>query len=157
MAARTGWDRRLGLGRDKIFEVRRVHCDATFLDEFLTPEFCQEHQLFVSKQDPKTKRTRVSTREFSEVKQALLQQFTNGGRPTIELIDANFANRGEMCLIHRHVGVDLRWDWAKEVLQHLTTLWKRPVRLETRRGSRPVRMGHDGENASEESLIEQAS
>jgi hypothetical protein len=55
------------------------------------------------------------------------------------------------------VGIDLRWDWAKDVLSHLTTLWKRPVRLESKRGNRPVRLGHDGESATEESLIEQAS
>jgi stage V sporulation protein R len=157
MAERNRWDRELGLGQEKIFEVRRVHCDATFLDEFLTPEFCEEHQLFVSKQDPKTQQTQVSSRDFNEIKQAMLLQFTNGGRPVIELIDANFGNRGELCLVHRHVGVDLRWDWAKDVLANLTTLWKRPVRLETRRGNRPVRLGHDGENCSEDSLIEQAS
>jgi stage V sporulation protein R len=157
MAERASWDRKLGLGREKIFEVRRVYCDATFLDEFLTPEFCEEQNLFVSKEDPKTKQAQVSSREFNEVKQAVLLQFTNGGRPVIEVLDANFANRGELCLIHRHVGVDLRMDWAKEVLANLTLLWKRPVKIETRRGSRPVRLGHDGENATEDALIEQAS
>ena len=157
MAERNSWDKQAGLGREKIFQVRRVHCDATFLDEFLTPEFCLEHQLFVSKQDPKTKRTQVSSRDFSEVKQALLFQFTNGGRPVIELVDANFANRGELCMVHRHVGVDLRWDWAQDVLENLCKLWRRPVRLETKRGNRRVRLGHDGENATEDALIEQAS
>ena len=32
------WDKQLGLGRQKIFEVRRVHNDITFIDNFLTPE-----------------------------------------------------------------------------------------------------------------------
>ena len=30
----------------KIFEVRRIHNDITFIDTFLTPEFCVEHKLF---------------------------------------------------------------------------------------------------------------
>jgi stage V sporulation protein R len=154
MAERNNWDRKLGLGREKIFEVRRIHNDATFLDEFLTPEFCEAQQLFVSKEDKKTKRTVVSSREFNEVKQALLFQFTNGGRPVIELVDANYANRGELCLLHRHVGVDLKMDWAAEVLENLASLWRRPVRLETRRGAKPIRLGHDGEKHSEESLVE---
>ena len=157
MTERNNWDKQLGLGQEKIFTVRRIHCDATFLDEFLTPEFCERHQLFVSKQDAKSKRTTVSSRDFNEVKQALLLQFTNGGRPVIDLVDANFGNRSELCLVHRHSGVDLRWDWAKEVLLQMTHLWKRPVRLETRRGNRFVRLGHDGENVTEDSLIEQAS
>jgi len=157
MAERTNWDRKTGLGREKIFEVRRVHCDATFLDEFLTAEFCIEQQLFVSREDPKSKRTVVDTRGFDQVKQALLFQFTNGGRPVIEVLDANYANRGELLLVHRHVGVDLRWDWAKEVLKELNLLWRRPVRLETKRGDKPVRLGCDGDDVSEEALEQAAS
>jgi hypothetical protein len=42
-------------------------------------------------------------------------------------------------------------------MRHLTVLWKRPVRLETKRGNRPIRLGYDGENTTEDSLIEQAS
>ncbi len=154
MAERNAWDRKTGLGREKIFEIRRVHSDATFLDEFLTAEFCLEQNLFVSKQDPKSKKTVVSSREFAEVKQALLFQFTNGGRPVVELVDANFGNRGELCLVHRHVGIDLRLDWAREVMANLTQLWRRPVRLETIRGGKPVRLGHDGKNATEHALME---
>ncbi|MCP3980641.1 MAG: SpoVR family protein [bacterium] len=152
MAERSNWNRETNQGRDKIFEVRRVHCDATFLDEFLTPEFCEEHKLFVTKQDPKSKKTVVSTREYEQVKQAMLFQFTNGGRPVIEIVDANYANRGELLLTHRHVGVDLRWDWAKEVLENLVALWRRPVRLETIRGDEGVRLGYDGEKTSEEKI-----
>ena len=152
MAARNSWDRKVGLGRHKIFEVRRVHSDATFLDEFLTPEFCAEQKLFVTKQDGKTKQPVIDSREFVKIKQALLFQFTNGGRPVIELVDANFANRGEMLLVHRHVGVDLRWDWAKEVLEDMVRLWRRPVRLESIRDGKPVRVGYDGDKVSEENL-----
>ena len=41
---RRVWDKHLGLGRKKIFEVRRVHNDITFIDTFLTPEFCLRTQ-----------------------------------------------------------------------------------------------------------------
>jgi stage V sporulation protein R len=152
MAERSNWDRKSGLGLEKIFEVRRIHCDATFLDEFLTPEFCLEQQLFVSKQEPKTKQRVVDTRQFDQVKQAVLFQFTNGGRPVIEIVDGNYANRGELLLVHRHVGVDLRRDWADDVLQQLTLLWRRPVKLETIVGGKPMRLGHDGDKGSEELL-----
>jgi len=152
MAERSNWDRKLGLGLEKIFEVRRIHCDVTFLDEFLTPEFCLEQQLFVSKQDPKTRQRVVDTRQFEQVKQAVLFQFTNGGRPVIEIVDGNFRNRGELLLSHRHAGVDLRRDWADDVLQQLALLWRRPVKLETMLGDRPMRLGHDGETTSEELL-----
>ncbi|HQR66904.1 MAG TPA: translocation/assembly module TamB domain-containing protein, partial [Thermoanaerobaculia bacterium] len=34
--AKRDWDKKTGLGRQKIFEVRRIHNDLTFIDEFLT-------------------------------------------------------------------------------------------------------------------------
>src|SRR5438093_477309 len=40
------WDRKLGLGREKIFQVRAIYNDVTFIDEFLTPEFCRHHKMF---------------------------------------------------------------------------------------------------------------
>ena len=43
---RRRWNKQLGLGREKIFEVRRIHNDLTFIDEFLTLDFCREHKLF---------------------------------------------------------------------------------------------------------------
>ena len=36
---KADWDQRLGLGQKKIFEVRALYNDVTFIDEFLTPEF----------------------------------------------------------------------------------------------------------------------
>ena len=154
MAERDRWDRKLGKGRDKIFEIRRLHCDTTFLDEFLTAEFCQRLQLFTTEPHKKTGQPVISSRDFLEVKQALLFYFTNGGRPVIELVDANFANRSELLLAHRHVGVDMRIDWAREVLANMARIWRRPVRLETLLGGKAVRLGHDGEQATEEDLEE---
>ncbi len=153
MAERTHWNRLLDLGREKIFEVRRLHCDSTFLDEFLTRDFCERERLFVSEQDGDATGGAAS-HDFEEVKRTLLLHFTNGGRPVIELVDANYGNRAELLLAHRHVGLDLKLDWAKEVLGNLARIWKRPVRLETRVGSKAIRLGHDGENASEERLDE---
>ena len=151
MAERSSWDRGVGRGRERIFEVRRLYCDVTFLDEFLTPEFCRDQKLFVF--DPRAKSSDGEPeREFEQIKQVLLFQFTNGGRPVIELVDANFRNRAELLLLHRHTGVDLRLDWAREVLANLVLIWKRPVRLETVLGGKAVRLGHDGSNHSEESL-----
>jgi stage V sporulation protein R len=156
MDERVRWDKKLGLGREKIFEVRRLHSDATFLDEYLTQDFCEKQGLFVSKTNKRTGEDEVESRSFDDVKQALLFQFTNGGRPVIEVLDANYGNRGELLLAHRHVGVDLRMDWAKEVLGNLTRIWKRPVRIETIVGSKPKRLGFDGEKTFEEE-IEQAA
>ena len=44
--AKKNWNLRLGLGKKKIFEVRALYNDVTFIDEFLTPDFCRDHKLF---------------------------------------------------------------------------------------------------------------
>src|SRR5512135_508437 len=48
---RESWDRKSGLGREKIFEVRRLYSDLTFIDTFLTDDFCRRQKLFVFAKD----------------------------------------------------------------------------------------------------------
>jgi len=152
MAERAHWDRKLGLGREKIFEVRRVHNDLTFLDEFLTEDFCRQQKLFVFGLDRQRDAWVIRSREFAKIKEALLFQLSNGGTPVIEIVDANFRNRAELLLVHRHFGVDLRLDWAREVLRSIASIWRRPVHLETLVDGRPKRLGHDGKSATEEDI-----
>jgi stage V sporulation protein R len=147
--ARRHWDRKLGAGRDKIFEVRRHHNDVTFIDEFLTPEFCREQRLFTFGFNEKAQRWEVVDREFRKVKEKLLQMLTNFGQPAIAVEDGNFENRGELLLLHRHEGVDLRLDWARATLANLQSLWRRPVNLATRVEGRGALMRYDGKEHSE--------
>ena len=45
-----------GLGRQKIFEVRKIYNDVTFIDEFMTEEFCERQKLYVYGYDARTGR-----------------------------------------------------------------------------------------------------
>jgi stage V sporulation protein R len=131
MAAKRLWDRKLGLGRQKIFEVRRLYSDVTFIDEYLTPEFCQEHKLFVYAYNLSSEQMEIATREFGKIKKQFLFQLTNFGSPHIAVSDGNFRNRGELLLHHFHEGVDLRYDYACATLKNLFRFWRRPVGVET--------------------------
>ena len=71
---RRNWNKKLGLGRKKIFEVRRVHNDITFIDTFLTPEFCQEHKMFSYAFQEQGGNYVIESREFEKIKQRLLVQ-----------------------------------------------------------------------------------
>lgn len=130
-AARHAWDRKLGRGRDKIFEVRKIYNDVTFIDEFLTLDFVREHQLYTFGFNPRTAQFEVMSREFDKVKRQLLDSLTNFGQPLIYVVDGNHKNRGELLLEHRHEGVGLRVDYARDVLQNIHTFWKRPVAVST--------------------------
>ena len=97
-----------GLGREKIFEVRQIHNDLTFIDEFLTLDFVREHKLFKFGYNESTEYYEIETREFPHVKQQLLASLTNLGRPQIAIRDGNYKNRGELFLEHTYTGVELQ-------------------------------------------------
>lgn len=128
---RENWDKQLGLGREKIFEVRRVHNDLTFIDTFLTLDFVRQHKLFKFGYNEGSEYYEIETRAFPQVKQQLLASLTNLGRPQIAIVDANHRNRGELLLDHEYTGVELRIDHARDTLENLYRLWSRPVHLRT--------------------------
>ena len=132
MEAKRNWDLRLGLGRKKIFEVRTLYNDVTFIDEFLTPEFCREHKLFSFGYNNRNERYEIESREFKQVKEKLLFQLTNFGNPFIYVEDANYDNRGELLLRHDHQGTDLASDHARDTLHNMYKVWSRPVNLLTK-------------------------
>jgi stage V sporulation protein R len=128
---RRHWDTKAGLGREKIFEVRRIHNDLTFIDEFLTLDFVREQKLFRFGYNPTSEVYEIESRDFPEVKRQLLDSLTNRGRPIIEVVDGNYRNRGELYLTHQYSGVELQLDYARDTLANLQKLWGRPVHLET--------------------------
>jgi len=128
---RRTWDLRLGLGRKKIFEVRKLYNDVTFIDEFFTRDFCEEHQFFSFSLNERSGNYEIDSREFQKIKNKILFQLTNFGDPFILVEDANHENRGELLLRHRHEGVDLDVEHARATLAALTRVWRRPVNLIT--------------------------
>ena len=149
IVARKNWDLHLGLGREKIFEVRKLYCDVTFIDTFLTEEFCRRHKLFTFGLDSKKNAWTIQSREFRKVKEAILFQLTNSGNPVIHVTDANHANRGELVLTHQHEGIDLREDYARETLVSLHRIWRRPVHIESKSEDKPRLLGFDGTEFTE--------
>lgn len=131
MRQKREWDTGAGLGRKKIFEVRRVHNDLTFIDEFLTLDFCRQHRLFSFGYNQGSGYYEIESREFDKVKQRLLFSLTNMGRPIIGVRDANYKNRGELFLEHRFNGPELKQTYAQDTLTNLFKLWQRPVHIET--------------------------
>jgi stage V sporulation protein R len=131
LTARRQWDTGAGLGRQKIFEVRRIYNDLMFIDTFLTLEFCREHKLFSFGYNPSEDAYEIESREFPKIKERLLFNLTNGGRPHIVVRDGNYKNRGELFLEHEHNGVDLKTSYAQDTLANIFRLWSRPVHLET--------------------------
>ena len=141
---KRNWNLNLGLGRKKIFEVRRIHNDITFIDTFLTPEFCVRHKLFSFAYAEQAGQFVIESREFELVKQRLLFSLTNFGKPYIEVVNGNHRNRGELLLGHRYNGVELKLSDAQETMVNLRYIWGRPLHIETVIDEKPVLLSFDG-------------
>ncbi len=150
------WDTGAGLGRKKIFEVRRNYNDVTFIDEFLTEEFCIKNKFFVYKFNQRTGKYEINTRDFPLIKQQLLFQLTNFGQPIIKVENANFRNRGELLLVHLWEGIDMQPDFMKATLINLQRIWRRPVHVATVLDKKRVIVGFDGQDFNEIKLDEEA-
>lgn len=132
MDAKRDWDRRLGLGRDKIFEVRKLYNDITFIDEFFTLEFSIEQKFYSFDFNERSGGWEIASREFAKVKGQLLQSLTNRGQPVIKVEDGNYENRGELLLRHVHEGMDLDLPQAQDTMKNLHKVWTRPVCILTK-------------------------
>lgn len=146
MEVRQNWDKKLGLGRQKIFEVRSTHNDVSFIDEFFTEEFCERQQLFTYKYNPRSGRNEIESKDFREIKNKLLSSLANFGSPVIEIESGNYQNRGELLLRHIHRGVDLDFGYAQDTLKNLFAIWKRPVNITSRQEDQNIVLHFDGKN-----------
>jgi stage V sporulation protein R len=144
LEVRRRWDRKLGRGRQKIFEVRKIYNDVTFIDAFLNEEFCERLKLYVYGFDSRSGQHVIVSRDWRKVKEKLLFSLTNLGQPLVEVQDANYSNRGELYLKHRFEGVPLDVEKAKDTLKNMHRLWRRPVHLETVEDGRDRLLSYDG-------------
>ena len=138
------WDRKLGLGRQKIFEVRKIYNDIGLIDAFMTEEFCERLKLYVYGHDTRTGRPVIVSKDWRKVKERLLFSLTNLGQPIVHVVDANYGNRGELYLQHRYEGVPLDVEKARDTLKNLHRIWRRPVHIETMDDERGRLLSYDG-------------
>jgi stage V sporulation protein R len=152
MSTHKTWDKRLGLGRQKIFEVRKLYNDITFIDEFFTLEFCHDQKFYAFNFSERSGSYEIETREFKKVKDKLLFQLTNHGQPFIYVEDGNHDNRGELLLRHRHEGgADLKLDHMRDTLENVQRVWRRPVALRTLVNGKGRVFRYDGRDHGEKS------
>jgi len=130
MGAKKKFDDKSINGRQKMFEIRTIYNDVSFIDEFLTPEFVDKHKMYQTGVDPRTGETKIVSRDFERVKQTLLYRLTNMGQPMMYVVDANYLNRGELFLANKWNGLEVDAACAVEVLQNLCMIWGRPVHLQ---------------------------
>lgn len=120
-------------GREKIFEVREVERDSSFLRRYLTEELARELKLFeYQSRGGEMIISRVADKEnWREIKETLIRNVGMGTVPVMKIEDADYGNNRVLFLKHHHDGRDLHLEYAEKTLLYLHQLWGREVMLET--------------------------
>jgi stage V sporulation protein R len=117
-------------GHEKIFEVRELENDVSFLRNYLTEDLCEELDLFVYQLVDEEEWT-ITEKRWEKVRDQLVANMTNFGFPYLEVLDGDYNGNRELYLKHRYEGTELDVRYGRKALEHVHTLWGRPVHLET--------------------------
>ena len=152
LGGRDHWEKNLNQGRAKIFEIRRIYNDVSFIDEFLTEELIDRLKLYQYRRDPHTGQLRIVSRDSKRIKEAMLYRLTNMGQPYIYVVDANYKNAGELYLAHKHNGLDIEIKYAVETLKGVQKIWNRPVHLQARIDDDMMLFSFDGKQSQQQKI-----
>jgi stage V sporulation protein R len=119
--------------KEKLFEVREVERDTSFLRRYLTEELIRELNLFEYKaRGNEHVVTRVADEDnWRQIKETLIQNVGTGTLPVIKVIDSDYTHNRTLLLKHAHDGRDLQLEYAEKTLKYVHQLWGRDVALET--------------------------
>ncbi len=120
-------------GTEKLFEVREVERDTSFLRRYLTEELMREMDLFqYEARGDELVIDKVSDEEgWKQVKETLIKNVGTGSIPVIKVEDADFGHNRTLYLKHYHDGRDLLLEYAEKSLAFVYRLWGRECVLET--------------------------
>jgi stage V sporulation protein R len=143
------YQRKGGEGRAKIFEVREVDNDISFLRNYLTEGLCEELDLYVYELVNEENWT-VTEKRWERVRDTLVANMNNFGFPYIEVLDGDYRGNRELYLRHRYESSELELSYAKRVLEHIFKLWGRPIHLETVTDGEKSVLSFDGQHHEED-------
>jgi stage V sporulation protein R len=120
-------------GRDKIFEVREIERDSSFLRRYLTQELSEELHLFeyVKKGESYFVEEVSDDTGFANIRNVLSENCGMGMVPVIRVTDMNLKNRF-LNLEHVFDGRELNLNYAEATLKQIQELWGHNVTLTTK-------------------------
>jgi stage V sporulation protein R len=123
------WPHR-GRGREKMFEVRELENDVSFLRNYLTRHLVDELDMYIYHREGDE--WVVAEKDWRKVRDAIVESMTNFGFPYLVVEDGDYHRARELYL--RHCSDDrgeLDQHYAFRTLRYLYKLWGRPIHLET--------------------------
>ncbi|MBA4535612.1 SpoVR family protein [Bacillus aquiflavi] len=129
-------------GREKIFEVREIESDTSFIRNYLTKELVHREDLYLFQK--KGKDYKIVDKDWEKVRDQLVNMRVNGGFPYITVNDGDYLQNGELFLKHSYEGTELDINYLEKVLPFIHQLWGRTVHLQTVVEERPMLFSYDG-------------
>lgn len=122
---RKNYDDESMKGMDKMFKVLRTHNDWMFFNNFLTTDIVREQKLYMylKKDNVFVEELVITDKKAAELRDAIIRSFSHSGIPKIFVINGNYREKGELLLIHEHIGADLHPEYAQKTLEHIQFLW----------------------------------
>ncbi len=131
-----------GQGRAKIFEVRELESDTSFIRNYLTKDLVNKLDLYMfGKQGNEWV---VTDKAWEQVRDGLAATRVNGGFPYITVQDGDYLRMGELYLKHHYEGLELDTKYIEKTLPYVHTLWGKTVHMETVIEERSVLFTYDG-------------
>lgn len=131
-----------GEGREKIFEVRALENDISFLRNYLTRELIEECDLYIYER--KGQEWQITDKNWEALRDNMVANLTNGGYPYLTVQDGDYNKKGELYLKHHFEGNELGIFYLEKTLPSIYLLWGRPVNLETIINKRNALFTYDG-------------
>ncbi|WP_251552181.1 SpoVR family protein [Neobacillus muris] len=129
-------------GREKIFEVREIESDISFLRNYLTKDLVMREDMYLFQKQGRD--YKVVDKEWEHIRDQLVNMRVNGGFPYITVNDGDYLKNGELYLKHWYEGVELDVKYLEKVLPYVHQLWGRTVHMETAIEDRPMLFTYDG-------------
>ncbi|MFD0961702.1 SpoVR family protein [Paenibacillus chungangensis] len=140
------FNRKPGKGKEKIFEVREMDSDISFLRNYLTKQLVEDLDLYIfEKKGPEWK---ITDKAWEHVRDQLVYSRVNGGFPTLLVKEGDFNRAGELYLTHQYEGTELDLKYVERTLPNVVQLWGKPVHLETMVEDKKIVFSCDGNKTS---------
>lgn len=131
-----------GSGREKIFEVREIESDISFIRNYLTKDLVTREDMYLFQK--KGRDYKIIDKEWQNVRDQLISSRVNGGFPYIVVKDGDYLKNGELYLTHEYEDIELDTTYLEKTLPYLYQLWGRPVHMETVLSERKIVFTYDG-------------
>lgn len=137
-------------GREKMFEVREIESDISFIRNYLTKELVQQEDMYLFEKQGSD--YRITEKDYEQVRDQLVSMRVNGGFPYIFVEDGDYLRNGELYLVHSYEGIELDLPYLENVLPYIYQLWGRPVHMETNLDNKQVLYSYSGIKVSRRTL-----